>query len=312
MKESGLEFIKHENGRDYYFYDLDKLDMHETKDGYNAVCPVCKKNHELGIDGFYLDPNYSKRKLGINQSRSIAHCFRCDSVIVSLRNGDAVIRVPKIHFKNLIGADDFMIDTLLDVSEKYDQSKEITDPMRKLLEMRSPGIDPDALGMKSARWNRPNILTPFYLNGSLIYYQLRFLDKITPKYFSPPIKNKPIYIPRKDYTSDIIICEGVYDAIALLKLYPDWTPVAILGSAITDYQCRLIRKYLIPDRIKIFMDDVKLSDKIKLTLMDTPLAYYVVDIEVVTEHDGEDPEEVLRGNGKIEIADIYESLIQET
>lgn len=310
LKESGIEFIKNNGERDIYFMDLSKLDLHKVngkKEGYIAVCPICKHKHAEGIDGYYLDPNYSKRKLGVDKYKTIAHCYRCDSVILGYKD-ETKVKIPEFHFKCLLQQDAISVTTLMDAAERYSESKDLTDKERALLKMRNPHLDPDLLGMKVAKWNRPNILTPFYLNGNLIYYQIRFLDSEHPKYFSPSIKNKPIFIPTSEYKKDIIICEGVYDAIALLTLYPEYTPVAILGSHITDYQCNLIRKFITPDSISIFMDDTNISEDIYKRLLDTPLASYA---EIsVWESDGLDPEEILRGGKVINIAEAYESIIQ--
>jgi len=139
------------------------------------------------------------------------------------------------------------------------------------------------------RFSGHNPVIPFFFKGEMIYYQIRLIDgESRIKYFSPPIDHKPAYIIEKKENKNIIICEGVFDAIACLILYPNYTPFAVLGSSITDYQIWMLRSY-IPDKIKIFMDKTELSVGIKERIRN--FVNYA-DIGIVPS-DGRDPEETL-------------------
>ena len=72
---------------------------------------------------------------------------------------------------------------------------------------------------------------------------------------------KPPYIIEVGDKKKLIICEGVYDSMSLLIQAPGWTPVAICGSQITDYQIQFLREY-VPNEIKIYMDKTELSNGI--------------------------------------------------
>jgi hypothetical protein len=77
--------------------------------------------------------------------------------------------------------------------------------------------------------------------------------------------------------------------MSLLPQAPGWTPVAICGSQITDYQVQFLREY-VPNEIKIYMDKTELSNgvmkKLKKTIDYCPIS--------VIWSDGTDPEENLK------------------
>ena len=87
-----------------------------------------------------------------------------------------------------------------------------------------------------------NIAMPFKYHGEIFYYQIRFSGNSSIRYFFPPISAKPPYIIEHGANKNFIICEGVYDAISLLIQAPDYTPFAVLGSSISDYQIAIMKK----------------------------------------------------------------------
>jgi hypothetical protein len=138
-------------------------------------------------------------------------------------------------------------------------------------------------------YNDKEIIIPFQYFGKPIYYQINYINPNPLKYLNPPIKRKPIYVLRQG-SPFLVLCEGIYDAVALLELYPTCTPVALLGCDVTDYHIWMIRK-LCPSQILIYMDETRLSMGIYHKLMKSPLSAYC-QIGVV-QSDGSDPDEYL-------------------
>jgi hypothetical protein len=134
-----------------------------------------------------------------------------------------------------------------------------------------------------------NIIMPFFFHGELIYYQMRFTNKNPIRYFFPPISHKPIYSIECNGCKDLIICEGIMDACGLMMLYPDKTPIAVLGSTVSDYQIDMIRTYN-PRSITVYMDETKLSIGVlkKLQTVINNVDYHY------KRSNGQDPEEYLK------------------
>lgn len=316
------EFLRVKDGHEVYSVSIEDLISPEnkrSKDLIYEVCPVCKHRHELGIDGYYLDPQYNKRKLGVFSSRNAARCNRCGSIFID-DSGSMSIRIPELNFDLGVIRNSIEIVKLSDIDEILSKASDLDDKLFKILKARNPYLDPIKLGFKTLRyWHRPNILAPFYLMGTPVYYQLRFLDEDGPKYFNPSIKKKPIYIPKGcNFSRKIVICEGVYDAIACMSLYPDRMPVAIIGGDLTSYNINLIRKLITPEDVLVRMDTTEMGENIAKMINNSPIAYLSGDAEVVKidtdDAKGIDPEEYLRSTLglplKIDIVKLYENYIK--
>ena len=316
------EFLRMKDGHEVYSTNIEDLlspENRKAKGLVYEVCPVCQHKHELGIDGFYLDPHYDKRKLGVFASRTAARCNRCGSIFID-DSGSMNIRIPELNFSLGVIRSEIDITVLPEVEQVLRHASELNERELEVLKARNPNLDPKKLGLKTLRsWDRPNILAPFYLMGTPVYYQLRFLDHEAPKYFNPSIKNKPIYIPKGcNFSRKIVICEGVYDAIACMSLYPDRMPVAIIGSDLTPYNVNLIRKLITPEDVLVRMDSTKFGEKIAKMVNESPISYISGEADVVeidtNDPKGIDPEEYLRSTLglplKIDIAEIYENYVK--
>ena len=136
-----------------------------------------------------------------------------------------------------------------------------------------------------------NIVMPFKYHGEVFYYQIRFTMGDNIRYFFPPISAKPPYIIEhgENPGKKIIICEGVYDAVSLLIQAPSYTPCAVLGSSISDYQISFLREY-VPEKILIYMDETEISKRIAGKIKNE-IGY--CDIKIIPS-DGEDPEECMK------------------
>lgn len=254
----------------------------EKKDDYAVMCPICREEKQKE------DPSYKNLKFWIDKSLEFGRCFVCNSVFIS--NNDRIKTVIKpIGPQDMSGIEvshlnhPYWTYDLFNSFPEYD--KEGVDYLRKKRHYLLENLY-HPLGI---RFSGHNPVIPFFFKGEMVYYQIRLIDgESRIKYFSPPIDHKPAYIIEKKENKNIIICEGVFDAIACLILYPKYTPFAVLGSSITDYQIWMLRSY-IPDKIKIFMDKTELSIGIKERIRN--FVNYA-DIGIVPS-DGRDPEETL-------------------
>ena len=278
-------------GNDLYIMDLDSYVesmkdqnlFQEKKNDYAVMCPICRERKEAE------EPNYHNLKLWIDKSLEFGRCFVCNSVFIS--NNDKIKTVVKPF--GIMDMSNMKVSHLSHEYWTYDLFNSL------------PQYDEDGINYLSKsrhfflgslyrplgiRFYGHNPVIPFYFNGEMIYYQIRLIDSNSKiKYFSPPIDHKPAYIIEKKENKNIVICEGVFDAIACLILYPKWTPFAVLGSSITDYQIWMLRSY-IPERIKIFMDKTELSVGIK-----DSISKYINYADIyINKSDGRDPEEVLK------------------
>ena len=152
------------------------------------------------------------------------------------------------------------------------------------------GYFKDLYKVLGIRFTNHNPVIPFYYKGELIYYQIKFaFGNNRMPYFSPPIEYKPGYLIEHDDNKKFIICEGTFDAISLLIQAPSYTPFAILGSSITDYQITMLRSF-VPEKIIVYMDTTELSIKVV-----NKIKKYInyADVNIIKSY-GKDPEENLR------------------
>lgn len=243
---------------------------------YIIQCPFCKSE------------GYMKHKLYVKYDLTVGHCFKCHRAFINVTDTiEYNIKSPvksRNNSYNLVklNNDNWTLDMYYNEFDEHDERGE-----RYLMNRHRylPALAKE-LGFK---FYNHNIIMPFFFHGELIYYQMRFTNKNPIRYFFPPISNKPIYPIELSNSKDIIICEGVYDSIGCLLMYPDKMPIAILGSSVSDYQIEMIRTYN-PRSITVYMDETKLSIGVikKLqTVIDNVDYHY-------KRSDGQDPEEMLK------------------
>ena len=255
---------------------------------YIIHCPFCKKE------------GHTKHKLYIKDDLTVGHCFVCtrnyihvtDEVDTTFNVSDSLTNrgwatMCGKEFKPTILTDPaWSIDKFRDEFDDYSESG-----YRYLL--RRHMFMSELWKILDFKFWDDNPVIPFKRNGEIIYYQIRFArggGKI--KYFMPPIKNKPPYVIERDGEKRrrLLIVEGIFDAIAALIQCPEYTPVAVLGSSISDYQIDYLKDYAgVVSDIKIWMDETKISAKIASRLKYS-MGY--APIEIIKSY-GPDPEEVL-------------------
>lgn len=270
------------------FYNVSTMEQVEpnlTSNGeYIIHCPFCKNE------------GHTKHKLYIKGDLTVGHCFVCTRSFVNVTDRiDLSFKLSSgLLNYGFWGNNKFEVVPLTDPNWTLDKyfnefdgySQEginyLLSRHKYLKDLWQP------LGFKF--WEG-NIVMPFKYHGNVFYYQIRFSGNSKIRYFFPPISAKPPYIIEHGERpgKNIIICEGVFDAISLLIQAPSYTPVAVLGSSISDYQIGFIREY-VPEKILVYMDETDISkriaDKIK-----SSIGYCEVSI---IPSSGEDPEECMK------------------
>lgn len=263
---------------DYYGYNtMTQVQSQLRSNGeYVIQCPFCKSE------------GYVKEKLYIKGDLTVGHCFKCHRAYLNVTDTiEYKIRKPNLKFRS----NNFDLVKLNDknwtLDMYYNEFDDFDEIGYKYLMSRHEFMDPlyKILGFK---FHNHHVVMPFYFHGELIYYQIRFTNKNPIRYYFPPISHKPIYAIENG-CRDLIICEGVMDAVALFMMYPDRMPVAVLGSSVSDYQIEMIRTYC-PTSILVYMDESDLSYKVR-----SKLRSVIDNIEIkVRRSDGEDPEECFK------------------
>lgn len=250
---------------------------------YICHCPFCKNE------------GHTKHKLYVKSDLTVGHCFVCCRAFVNI---DETVKVDYQVPSFLAQQRPFEVVPLNDPEWSLDRFKyefdDYSEPGVQYLINRNPFLKDlwKPLGFKF--WD-DNVVMPFWWQGEIIYYQIRFTKPSKIRYFFPRISSPwgaakcPYIIPRAGSDNkSFIICEGVYDAIACFIQAPSYTPMAVLGSSISDYQLWFLRSY-VPERILVYMDDTEKSkavaDKIRSVIDYCPVR--------VMPSDGTDPEENL-------------------
>jgi hypothetical protein len=262
----------------------------EKRTDYVTLCPQCYEEHRK-----HGEPNYRNLKLYIDKDLQYSHCFRCGAVYLSDDQSinTSIKRIEeKIDMNNWVpvklGEEGYWKLSKFYTFDEFDEEGIYYLTHKRLY------IYNKLYKLLGIRFHNHNPVTPFYIHGELVFYQIRnkdyeSSDKDSIKYFTPPVKHKIPYIIETGDNTKFTIVEGVYDAIAAKVLYPDRTPFAVLGSDITDYQIAMLRTYC-PEDILIYMDKTEISRRIKDRIIE-----YINYADInINPSDGTDPEEFLK------------------
>lgn len=278
------------NLKGYLDEKINENQYSEHSEDYSIECPYCSTDAHLS-DSSYNGKEYHKKKLYVHKDGKYGKCFRCTRVFINVSKfiddyvdcgvfseDDINFNISRMNndtwnldlFKSLPDHNTAGVNYLINKRHKY------MEKLYKILHFRFLAENP---------------VIPFFYKKKLIYYQVRYITNFsldTP-YFSPTVEHKPPYIIERNENKKFVICEGVFDAIACLILYPDRTPFAVLGSSITEYQLCFLRSY-VPEDIIVSMDTTELSNtvasNIRLSVNYAPVS--------VIRSGGEDPEERMK------------------
>ena len=248
-----------------------------TSGEYVVKCPFCSRE------------GYNKEKLYIHEDLEKGYCFKCTRTYINV--DDTIkynIRVP-IYENSATFSLVKLSDPIWSLDAFENEFDEFDEEGYNYLVNKGHKFMSQLYKVLNIKFHDHNPVIPFYYKGELIYYQVRFIKANRIKYFMPRISNKPIYSIEHGDNKKLIICEGVFDSMANLILYPDRTPIAVLGSSVSDYQIDMIRNYC-PEDILIYMDETRLSLGIKNKLEEV-INYCPINI---VKSSGRDPEEKLK------------------
>lgn len=248
---------------------------------YIIHCPFCKEE------------GHTKHKLYIREDFESGHCFVCTRSYINITTElDFKVMVPENLMNFGIGPTKFSVVPLTHPVwslQKFEDECDTYDERGYQYLLGRHKYFKDLYKMLDFRFLDGNVVMPFKYQGKVFYYQIRFTGKNNKiRYFFPPISLKPPYIIEHGDNKKLIIVEGVYDAVSCLIQAPTYTPIAVLGSSISDYQMQFIREYL-PESIIVFMDDTEKSIDIARRLKSV-IDYCPIRI---IKSNGEDPEECM-------------------
>lgn len=299
------EVYSKKKGKTYVFCNFEELLMEAYGVGrMEEVQPYANSNGEYIIRCPLCKHEHTKHKLYIKSDLSVGHCFLCDREYINLTDTvDLSFQVPT--FGGFWSRPEFKVIPLTDPTWSLDRFRYEFDDydeggVNYLISRH--GFMRDLYKVLGIKFMDGNPVIPFKYRGEVFYYQIRFANVEHGsggiRYFLPPIKNpipgmgaaKPPYIIDHTVSENrIIICEGIFDAIALLIMAPDYIPCAVMGSSISDYQLGFIREYC-PTQILVYLDETELSAGVANRLK-TQIDYCPISI---IQSNGQDPEENLK------------------
>ena len=165
---------------------------------------------------------------------------------------------------------------------------------------------------------RHKVMFPIFdVIGNVVAFGGRVLDDSKPKYINSPetpvyTKGKHLYglnLARQSGSRRVIVVEGYMDCIALHQNGINWA-VAALGTALTQEQAKLLKKYF-DDVITCFDADAA-GENATIRGMDI-LARTGFNVRVMSVPDGKDPDEFLKNHSPedfIKAADAAPTLVE--
>ena len=282
---------------DYWFnYETDKVEtvrldylsdemIKEGKEHGYALCPICKE--QKALEG---NPNYSKRKVKVDEDGKFGFCFRCNTKFYRNQKQE----YDKFIIKQPMYYEYDEEDGFLDCSYIEKKLGRMDKNCFDYLINRNKFIDRSFISKYGLIGEDNKIIIPFYSQGKMIYYQIRFLKAETLKYFNPPIENKPFYCYQYNPFKPTIIVEGTFDAFAIMSVTNEFNVIAVLGLYITDYQYKYLKTLGGIYDILVMLDEGIKSQKLCWNIIKKG---FRGKIKYVNSY-GMDPEELLNYYGK--------------
>ena len=257
IKEYSLALIKNQS------LDRDKP--------IQCYCPYCQSHGEPS----------SKPTLYLYPETMTGWCFRCHSLVLDKSlvgsNPSSLLKM-----KLLEGSTSRLLFQDMDIS----YLKPIGDAryIEYFLEKRSPKYL-----FKCREWNlreikcgdRYGILIPFYYEGRIVTYQIRYIDEGKFRYKTNEGIKLPYfvggYLQDKNYDK-ITLVEGIFDAMAA-SIFGLPNPIAVLGSQLPKHIYEIITKLLKPSEIIYAFDDMNINYRLSSKFKSYPHSISFIDTE---------------------------------
>ena len=246
---------------------------------YRLKCPHCG--------------NDKSPALSVLRNMRVGICFRCEILFI---NDDTAGTLDSESISQAL--EGFTRKTHQGLQVLNGSIFDLYEPVHdnEFLNHRNPYVkDWNYYGIRQA----PNeVITPYYLFGNLVYYQIRGYN---PRRFNNPRGiEAPIYIPSDVHTSPglwypdapTVIGEGPFSMIAYdcVRRYTGkrFNIAGLGGKVLTDYRENLFR-LLGLEHVTLNLDETRLSQELKQDMKERRLGRRIN----IVPSDGDDPEEVL-------------------
>jgi len=233
----------------------------------------------------------TKRHLYLNIKKKVFHCFKCgysgtlkgffdenynDVNIRLLVDTEPLKEQPSLkdqHALKKIGFPEYFkfLDKnrsqIANEFRRYLYSRGITDEM----------ISRYRVGFCYAGAYARRVIIPCFMNGELVYWIARAIFETDKKILNPSVPKKSVvfnYDLARMY-DEIVICEGVFDAMSV-----GYNAVALLGKSISEEQCYMLAKMNAENRKKFVIcldsdawkDEIEVAKKLYVFGLDVYLA----------------------------------------
>ncbi len=268
---------------------------------YKIVTKVLGHSYRSGTEHLYHCPycKHHKKKLSVNFERDVYKCWICDARgrtirrivrrfgnLTLLREWDAVAgRVDLSDFDNLF--QEFYEPEIEELCTLPPEFKTLTNQKLSLASrpavsyLKNRGINrEDLLKWKigyapDGEYKNRIIIPSFNMNGDVNYFVARSYDNSYRKYMNPRASKdicfNELYI---DWDSDLIIVEGIFDAIVAGNAVP------ILGSSLRK-NSKLIKRIVendTPVYLALDADAEKKAEKVIQTMLECDIELYKIDV----------------------------------
>lgn len=289
-----------------------------THDVY--YCPYCLQKE---IDSGVRDPKPdTSGKLYIHKEKHVGLCFRCNTVVLPARNiddafsnlCDSLTNDPSLDINESLVMPDVNLEAFSDASEIPEamawfkkRNKFFTKNYIKNADLRY--YCQELIDHNGKSYFKKGIVAPMIWKDHIKSYQIRYWTDDHAHRFHTNNGLKLLYIPLPiEPYCELTICEGVYDAHALLMMgFPN--VVACLGKSLSLLQLLQLRE-LLPHTVNFCLDDYQCNGGIAKGLkkkVKTIENYRFFNFPDFSNMDALDPEEFLM---KYEDFDYYKKQLK--